>query len=133
GLQNFTRPRRPQSRQYLRNLQRADGDLAGAAIAFLFETDVLPFGETANASALQSRRMDEYVVAAVVRCDEAEAFLAIVEFNGTASHGDAFSQWMHTGFGSAHAAEYPLDRVWREFERAPSSAQVKRPNRLANV
>jgi hypothetical protein len=34
--------------------------------------------------------VNEYVVAAFIRSDEAEAFLAIVEFNGTLSHNAFF-------------------------------------------
>jgi hypothetical protein len=71
-------------------LQSADGDLARARISFGIEADLLAIDETANVGALESCRVHEYVVAAFIGCNEAEAFLAIVEFNGTLSHNAFF-------------------------------------------
>src|SRR5690606_3083695 len=64
-----------------------DRDLAGAAVLGRVEGDFLAFDEAAHAGALKRRCMDEDVLAAVVRLDEAEAFLIVVELNGTRVHG----------------------------------------------
>jgi hypothetical protein len=48
-------------------------------------------GETAHTGALQSCGVDKYVLAAIVRLDEAEALLTIVELYGARVHGDILS------------------------------------------
>src|SRR5262245_4431798 len=56
----------------LQGLDIGDGDLAGAAIGFGIERDFLALGEAAQAGALQGGGVDEHVLAAIVRLDEAE-------------------------------------------------------------
>src|SRR5215210_4291398 len=73
--------------RFLSALDVVDGDLAGAAVLGGVESHLLAFGEAAHAGALERRRMDEHVLAAVVRLDEAEAFLIVVEFHGARGHG----------------------------------------------
>jgi hypothetical protein len=64
----------------------ADSDLASAAIFLRVERDLLAFIQAAHASALEGSRVDENVLAAVVRLDEAEALLIVVKLNGTGLH-----------------------------------------------
>src|SRR5260370_13136432 len=70
----------------LRGLDIADGDLAGAGIFLRVEGNLLAFGQSAHACALESGGVDEYVLAAVVRLNEAKTLLAIVELHGTRVH-----------------------------------------------
>ena len=62
-------------------LDRADGDLAAARIVLGVELHLLAFTQALDAGALERGGVDEYVLLAVVRLDEAEAFLVVVEFN----------------------------------------------------
>src|SRR5262245_25555681 len=73
----------------LDGLDVADRDLAGAAILLRVKGDLLAFRQPTHARAFERGRMDEHVLAAVVRLDEAEAFLTIVELHGTGIHGDS--------------------------------------------
>src|SRR3954454_24702114 len=75
----------------LRSLDVVDRDLAGAAVLGGVEGHLLAFNEAADAGALERRRMDEHVLAAVVGLDEAEAFLIVVEFHGARGHGSSFA------------------------------------------
>src|SRR3954468_13524409 len=70
----------------LRGLDGVDGDLAGAAVLGGVEGDLLALDEAAQARALQRGGVDEHVLGAVVRLDEAEAFLVVVEFHGARNH-----------------------------------------------
>jgi len=76
-------------------LQGADGNLAGTGILFGFEADLLSVDETANVGPLQRSGVHEDVIAAFVRRDEAEAFLAVVEFDCTLFHEAVFHCRMH--------------------------------------
>src|SRR5215207_4625524 len=73
-------------RPTLRGLDVGDGDLAGAAVLGSVEGDLLALNKPAQPGALERSRMDEHVLAAVVRLDEAEAFLIVVEFHGARIH-----------------------------------------------
>src|SRR6266852_5265225 len=64
-----------------------DGGLAGAAIIFSIEGNLLTLAKAAQAGALQRCGMDENVLAAAVRLDESEAFLFVVELYGAVRHG----------------------------------------------
>ena len=63
--------------------QRADcrRRLAGLTIGHDFEFDLLSFVEVLHAGALDRADMHEDVFAAVIRLNEAEAFLAVEPFN----------------------------------------------------
>src|SRR6267142_2028846 len=105
----------------LGGLDVADGDLAGAAVFLSVEGNLLTLVESMHAGALQRRRMDEYVLAAVVRLDEAEALLTVVELYGARGH----SICPFTGAGALElkaarcAISSPVVDVWRASERAP--------------
>jgi hypothetical protein len=79
----------------LRGLDIADGDLAGAAILLGIEGNLLTLVEAAHAGALEGRGVDEYVLAAVIRRNKAEALLIIVELYSARVHGIPF-----TGLGT---------------------------------
>ena len=70
----------------LGGLDVVDGDLAGAAVFRRIEGDLLAFDEAAHASALESGRVDKYVLAAVGRLNEAETFLVVVELYSARIH-----------------------------------------------
>ena len=73
---------------FLGRLDVVDGDLAGAAIFSRVEGDLLAFAEAADAGALKGGGVNEHVLAAIVRLDEAEALLVVVELNGARNHWD---------------------------------------------
>jgi len=52
--------------------------------------DFLAFGKSAQSRALDGRDMNERVLAAVFRLDEAEAFIDVEKFNGTGCHDLSF-------------------------------------------
>ena len=72
--------------QTLGCLDIADGDLAGAAVFLGIESDFLAFDQSAHAGAFERGGMDENVLAAVVRLNEAEAFLVVVKLHGARIH-----------------------------------------------
>src|SRR5687767_5256733 len=76
-------------------LQIRRGVLAAAPVGLDVEADLLALDESHHAGPLQRRRMDEHVLAAVVRLDEAIALLAVVEFHRTRLHGFAFRLSLH--------------------------------------
>src|SRR6478736_1356062 len=81
----FARRQGMPSRLFQRNLGRldvVDGNLAGTTVFRSVEGKLLAFAEAAYAGALESGGVDEHVLAAIVRLDEAEAFLIVVELNG---------------------------------------------------
>src|SRR5262249_61526889 len=92
----------------LRDRDRRDGDLAGAAVFAGLERDLLAFGEATHAGALERGRMDEHVLAAALRLDEAVALLVVVELHGSLDHGTVLRWLVHVSPGrcSADRARY---------------------------
>src|SRR3954451_19389960 len=76
----------PRAHRTLRGLDGVDGDLAGAAVFGRVEGDLLALDKAAHPGALQRSRVDEDVPGAVLRLDEAEAFLVVVELHGARVH-----------------------------------------------
>ena len=72
------------------HLDRGDGDLAAARIVLSLELHLLAFAQAIDAGALQSGGVNENVLVAAVRLDEAEAFLVVVELQVPCSFGIAF-------------------------------------------
>ncbi len=64
--------------------------LAGAAVFFGIEGNFLAFHKIADSSAFECRCVHEHVLAAVIRLDEAKAFLTVVEFYCASVHSLAF-------------------------------------------
>jgi hypothetical protein len=75
----------------LRRLDGAHGDLAAAAVFLSIEHDLLALHQPAHAGALERGGVNEDVLAAVIRLNEAEAFLVVIELHGARSHGDILS------------------------------------------
>ena len=74
------------ARLVLSQFDRAHGDLAGALILGRVKIDFLAFVQGRDARALKGSHVHENVIAAVGRRNEAEAFLAVEEFNSTVRH-----------------------------------------------
>ena len=79
-------------RPALRVLDVVDSDLAGPAVLGRVEGNLLALDETTHSGALESGGMNEDVLAAVVRRDEAEAFCVVVEFNNAHNHWGSLSR-----------------------------------------
>src|SRR6266851_4207215 len=71
-------------------LKLVGGDLAGARVGLRLEGHFLALAQAANSGALERGCMDEYVLAAVVRLNEAEALLVVVELYRTCGHDFSF-------------------------------------------
>ena len=67
-----------------------DRDLAVARIASRIVLHLLTFTQAADAGAFQRGDMDKDILLAVVRLNEAEAFLIVVEFHYTRIHRSSF-------------------------------------------
>jgi hypothetical protein len=67
-------------------LDIAHRSLAGAAVDLGIERDFLTLVEAANAGAFQSGRVDEHVLAAVIRLNKAETLLVVIELNSALHH-----------------------------------------------
>ena len=72
-------------------LDVADGGLAGAAVFLGVEGHLLALDEPTHSRALKRGGVDENVLAAIVRLNEAEAFLVVVEFHGARIHRSILS------------------------------------------
>src|SRR5687768_9320895 len=94
-------------------LDVVDGDLAGAAVFRRVKGDLLAFDQAAHSGALQSSGMDEHVLAAVARLDEAEAFLIVVEFYGARVHGSILRLCVSARELAGRATMRPCARVRR--------------------
>ena len=74
----------------LSSLQVVCRHLAGLAVLDELEADLLAVVEATHTSALNSRDVDENVLAAVVRLNEAEALCGIKPFYCASGHNDPF-------------------------------------------
>ena len=98
-------------------LDGADGDLAATRIVLGVELYLLAFAQALDAGALKRGGVDEHVLLAVVRLDEAEAFLVVVEFDGAVSHRGSLSFAYARGMWRTDiVAIVPFRRFWREAE-----------------
>ncbi len=70
----------------LRRLDIGDGGFAGALVFRGVEGDLLALHQPTHSGALKRGGVDENVLAAIVRLNEAEAFLVVVEFHGARIH-----------------------------------------------
>jgi hypothetical protein len=69
-------------------LEIASGHLARLVVALEVEADLLAFDEFAHSGALDGGDVNEGVVAAIIRLNEAEAFGGIEPFNCASGHDD---------------------------------------------
>src|SRR3546814_15585105 len=75
-------------REALLDLDGADRQLATARIGLGVELHLLALAQAVDAGALQGGGVDEDVLIAVFRLDEAVATLVVVELYGARDHGD---------------------------------------------
>src|SRR3990170_3832821 len=74
----------PAFQECLRRLEIGRGILA--ALGGDVEADFLPFGQRAQTGAVDRADVDEHVLGAIARSDEAETLAGIEPFNSTCSH-----------------------------------------------
>jgi hypothetical protein len=67
----------------LGDLDRVDRDLLGTRVVARVEIHLLTLAQAIDAGALQRGGMDEYILIAIVRPNEAEASLIVEEFHGS--------------------------------------------------
>jgi hypothetical protein len=67
-------------------LDGAHGDLAGATVFLGIERDLLTLNQPTHSGAFERGGVNENILAAVIRLNEAEAFLVVVELHGARSH-----------------------------------------------
>src|SRR3546814_3907843 len=79
-------------REALLDLDGADRQLAAARIGLGVELHLLALAQAVDAGALQGGGVDEDVLIAVFRLDEAVATLVVVELYGARDHGDFLSR-----------------------------------------
>src|SRR5262245_20238858 len=120
--------------QTLGLLQVRGGILAAAAVGLDVEADLLAFDEAAHAGALERGRMNEDVLAAVVRLNETKALLAVIKLHGTRSHGSPFRKRCARWTGRL-LASHPAQSILEESsERAPAKKRRRYgPGRPAKV
>src|SRR5690606_3586686 len=87
---NRKRSRRPYGRRsglrLVSSLKATGGFFTAAAVAFDFVGDLLTFVQHAERRGFDGRSVDENVLAAVVRLDEAIALGGVVPFDSAGSH-----------------------------------------------
>ena len=79
-------------RSRLHRAQVLGGRLTALPISDDIERDLLSFAERAQAGALDCADMNEHILAAIIRLDEAEAFLAIEPLHCSVAHGFSFAK-----------------------------------------
>jgi hypothetical protein len=91
----------------------ADGDLAAARIVLGVEGDLLALAQAIDAGALQGGGVDENILLTIVRLDESEAFLVVVELHGARMHEISFGDGVYAGM--AHEISCPSSRFASRF------------------
>src|SRR5438105_2537478 len=74
----------------LGDLDGVDRDLAAARIVRGVEGHLLAFMQVVDAGALERGGMNKHILLAVIRRDEAEAFLSVVELDDARNHEMSF-------------------------------------------
>jgi hypothetical protein len=75
----------------LRRLDGAHGDLTGTTVLLGIERDLLALDQPAHSGAFERGGVNEDVLAAIIRLNEAKAFLVVIELHGARIHGDILS------------------------------------------
>jgi len=93
----------------------AHSDLAGATVLLGIERNLLALHQPAHSGAFERGGMNENVLAAVIRLNEAEALLVVVELHGARSHRSILSLiWVHLSPSHATAClELRIFDVWK--------------------
>ena len=119
--------------QALRDLESPHGDLAGPRVGLSVEGDFLALLQSTDARALERGGVNENVLAAVVRLNEAETLVAVVELYCAPGHKNVLSLTVCT-WDQAHGfvASSRFVEFGESLKRAPGSARrsgpVVRPN-----
>ena len=79
----------------LGELKIARRGLTGTPVRLNLEGDLLAFDEAAQTGSFERADMDEHVLPAVIRLNEAIALLTIIPFYDTHIHGEVLSLAMH--------------------------------------
>jgi hypothetical protein len=104
--------------RFLREFDLAHGNLAAARVVLGIEAHLLAFAQSRDARAFKRRGVDEHVLVAAIRLDEAEAFLAVIEFHCSGIHGIVLSLWIR----AAHELHerFPSSRIRGKSETRES-------------
>ncbi len=103
----------------LGDLDRVDRDLVSARIVARVEIHLLTLAQSINAGALERGGMDEYILIAIVRPNEAEASLIVEEFHGSGIHGVCPLKLCIGHSAHAVRGHFPAHRFWKAgVERA---------------
>jgi hypothetical protein len=106
--------------------------LAGPSVCDDFEFELLPFVEGAQARSLDCADVNEHILAAVVRLNEAKALLAVEPLYSARTHENFLSLTVHRCVGTRIARLFPdLSILEKCLKRARPSRQAKRPSRSA--
>jgi|SRR5215471_1260551 len=91
----------------LRDRKPPDRDLAGTRIGLCIERDFLALLQRRDTRALEGGSVYEHVSAAVIRLNEAETLVGIVEFHGAVRHDDCpFADGVHVGSGTRFRGQF---------------------------
>jgi hypothetical protein len=113
-----------------RRLDRPYRKLPGAAILLNIKCDLLALDQPTHSGALERGGVNENVIAAVIRLDEAEAFLIIIKLNGTCIHCKRPFADLRAAKTQPHDVCAELDvSMFGGSERTPAqSTKAKRPD-----
>src|SRR5262249_7144663 len=105
----------------LRDGNPPDRDLAGSRIGLGVEGNLLALLQRRDARALQCGGVDEDVLAAVIRLDETEALVAVVELHCAVRHDMSFRLTVCTWDQARDLARLPrLVEFGESLKRAPA-------------
>src|SRR5262245_30200098 len=105
------------SQTRLRDSEPPDRDLAGSSIGLSIERNFLARLQGNDTRALKRGGVHKYISAAIVRLNEAETFLAVVELHCAVRHDDVpFSDGVHMEPSARFRGQFAVARIWREAE-----------------
>src|ERR1700676_5362017 len=116
----------PPGRSASQGLELVGGDLAGARIGLRLESHLLTLAQGANSGALERGGMDEYILAAVVRLNKAEALLIVVELHRTRSHESSFHWRLCTWDQARDRACFPVLEFGESSETCAAQCEAER-------
>src|SRR6478672_7286663 len=101
-------------------LNVVDSHFAAATVLRRIKGNLLTFSKAANSSALKGGRMNEHVLAAVFRVNEAEALRAVVELHSARNHSIVLRSCQQRVRRSARCATSPGSSSFERAERRPA-------------
>jgi hypothetical protein len=96
------------TRQLGQSLKVVGRHLAALAVGDELEAYLLTFAQVAEPSPFDSADMDEGIIAAVIRLDEAEALLGVEPFHGSRSHSKLFRRRSCSILAKQRAVEFAI-------------------------